>query len=280
MKNKFKLINVFLGVIILMLITGCVNSKEVENMQDNSNTTTNIEDHFEWDGNLIVGLTDEGARQESLVIPERCEGFNASIFLDKENNVKSVSFESDKDIDLRGVFYAAETVEYIYLPSNLTEIGPAEFGRCESLKEITIPKGVSVIEGGAFKDNTSLEKIVLQSNITSIGAYAFEGCSGLSSIDLPDTITSIGDHAFYECTSLKEVTLPKSLKEVGQLAFGNSGLETINVPAELQLTSYNSTAFVQLYRVLNVNVVAGSWADLNFDSVFENENKNIVTNIP
>lgn len=66
------------------------------------------EDYFEWTGDVIRGLSDESTKQTSRVIPARCEGFEGMIFMDKENSVTSVSFESDEDINLNGVFGGAE----------------------------------------------------------------------------------------------------------------------------------------------------------------------------
>ena len=136
-----------------------------------------------------------------------------------------------------------------------------------------------MIGNRAFQNNTSLERVVFQGDITTIMQNAFEACTSLREIELPDTVTSIEKYAFTECVSLTDITLPADLKEIGQFAFGNSGLETVNVPAEMELTAYESTSFIQLERRLNINVVEGSWADQNFDKVFEREIKNIVTDI-
>lgn len=285
MKQRIRYINILLAGMTALCLVGCGGSDEGKGSGTDSGNhagetkEASLEDNFEWDGNLIVGLSDEGVRQESLIIPERCEGFNASVFLDRESDVKEVSFESDKDIDLNCVFLGAENLEYISLPAELTEIGDVEFSGCSSLKEITVPEEVTVIGNRAFQNNTSLERVVFQGDITTIMQNAFEACTSLREIELPDTVTSIEKYAFTECVSLTDITLPADLKEIGQFAFGNSGLETVNVPAEMELTAYESTSFIQLERRLNINVVEGSWADQNFDKVFEREIKNIVTDI-
>lgn len=78
--------------------------------KDNSNDVVvqGAESNFEWDGNLIVGLTEEGCRAKELVIPERCEGFGGSIFIGKDNAVETVSFSNNNDISLNGVFAGAK----------------------------------------------------------------------------------------------------------------------------------------------------------------------------
>lgn len=285
MKQRIRYINILLAGMMALCLVGCGGSDEGKGSgtdsgnDDGETKEASLEDNFEWSGDIIIALTDSGAEQESLIIPERCEGFNGLIFADKENSVKSVSFESDKDIDLNGVFSGADNLETVTLPAELTTIGDMEFWLCPALKEITIPAEVKTIGNRAFQDDQKLSKVVFLGELTSIMPYAFKGCSSLTEIELPNTITHIDEYAFNECTSLKEITLPESLKEVGEFAFGNNGLEILNIPSQLELVSYSSTSFIQAERKLEINVVEGSWADQNFDKVFEREIKNIVTDI-
>lgn len=233
-----------------------------------SGATEASEDNFEWDGNTIIALTDAGAGETSLVIPERCEGFNGMIFADKENSVTSVSFESDKDVSLNGVFGSATNLTSVTLPAELSAIGDLEFQLCTSLKEITIPAGVKEVGAYAFQDCSSLETVAFAGDTTGIMPHAFERCAALNTVTFPDTVTLIDEYAFYQCTALKEITLPASLKNVGGFAFANSGLETIHVPGAVTLEGYADTSFTQADHEVAVYVEEGSWADQNFDSVF------------
>ena len=233
----------------------------------NSKTGLISEDYFEWDGNIITGLSDSGAKQKTLVIPARCEGFSPGIFAIKENEVTTVSFESNKDIRLNGVFRSASDLISISLPEDLTEISVKEFWVCSSLKEITIPKNVTEIGPYAFEDCENLTTVVFESSTTSIPAHAFDYCQSLTSIVLPDSITRIEEYAFWTCVSLESITLPASLTEVEKYAFLKTGLTTITVPEEVTLTEYDTTAFIQNHLV-TVYVTQGSWMDENFESVF------------
>ena len=224
------------------------------------------EDYFEWDGNIITGLSDSGAKQKTLVIPARCEGFRGEIFA-LENEVTSVSFESDKNIELNNAFCIAKNLASISLPAELTEISEMAFWFCSSLTEINIPAGVSEISPYAFQECTSLTTVVFEGPTTSILRHAFDDCTALKTIVFPDSITRIEEYAFYRCSSLESITLPASLTEVEKYAFLKTGLTTITVPKEVTLTEYDTTAFIQDHLV-TVYVTQGSWMDENFESVF------------
>lgn len=249
---------------IMVLFSGCGNKTE----NDATGGNVSSEEFFEWDENIIIGLTEEGTKQKAITIPEKCEGFNGMIFADVENSIESVSFESDNDIDLNGVFGSAENIKKISLPKSLSKINSMDFCRCTSLETITIPANVTEIGSYAFQDNKSLTTISFEGNVTMIGSHCFDGCEQLSNIVLPDTISQIEEYAFYNCTSLKKITLPKSLAIVEKFSFGNTGIEEITIPQEVVLEEYDSTSFVQLEHSINIYVYSGSWIDQNFDTVF------------
>ena len=61
-------------IICAVFVLGLSACGEKNTQKDNSNgaVAQAAEGNFEWDGNLIVGLTEEGCRAKELVIPERC----------------------------------------------------------------------------------------------------------------------------------------------------------------------------------------------------------------
>ena len=211
----------------------------------------------------LIGITDEGKQQETLVIPAYIDSYCSVL---QDCKVKHISFESDDDIDIGNLLAGSSTIETIELPANLKKL--PQISSCTALKEITIPKGVTEIPVTAFGLDTALETVRIEGNITSIGAGAFTKCESLKNINLPDSITYIGSTAFKECTSLKEITLPAGLMELGSNAFSNIGLETVIVPEGLELEQWSDTAFMQKDNYYTVKVKAGSWADTNFDKVF------------
>ncbi len=215
------------------------------------------EDYFEWTGDVIRGLSDEGAKQTSLVIPARCEGFDGMIFMDKENSVTSVSFESDEDINLNGVFGGAEQLTDVELPSGLESLGIQEFWYCTGLESIAIPASVKEIGPSAFQSCTGLKDVTIE-GAPLIDEYAFDGCTALENLTLPDSVEAIEKYAFYNCAALQNVTLPKNLTVLREFAFSNTGIVTVNVPEEMALTDFDTTCFAQGNHETEVHVTEGS----------------------
>ena len=284
MKKHLKIASLLLALTVAGSFAGCSKDEgsehagKTENDAENADFSGNAEvseDYFEWNDNVILSLTESGAKQESLVIPKRCEGFDGMILASKENNVKYVSFESDNDILLDGAFSDACALESIKLPAGITEISNTEFRNCEKLEEITIPAGVTEIGKYAFKDCTGLKKVVFEGKVTNIKPHAFNGCSSLSDVVFPETVSEIGEYAFFECTALKEVILPAGLTEIGAFAFAGTGLEKVIVPSAVTFTKYDTTSFAQADHDIEIFVTEGSWMDQNFESVFDGAfNKN------
>lgn len=272
MKKVNVVFSIMLASVLAVSAAGCGNGETSPNStgsegQNNTQSVQNAEEYFEWDDNIILALTEEGKKQESITIPQRCEAINSSIFIDS-STIKAVDFESDADVDMDILFYGAKSVQRVELPKELSVIPAMSFSQCTSLESITIPAGVQEIGEYAFQASTALKEVVIEGNIAAIGPHTFDGCTSLESIEIPDTVTEIGEYAFYQCTALKKVTLPTSLKTVGAFAFSNNGVEEIHVPAEVELTAYDTTSFVQTDHTIDVYVVENSWMDQNFDAVF------------
>lgn len=260
--------------LLVLCLTGCGN--DVINNIDNDNMVSNekaenllSEDNFEWEGNIIIALTEQGAKQKEIVVPARCEGFNGPVFAATENNIETVSFESEKDIVLDGGFRSAKQLKKIELPAGLTIIDDMDFWFCTGLEKIEIPASTTTIGAYAFQNCEGLTEIVFEGGeLTTISPHAFENCFELSIITLPDSLELIDEYAFYGCTALEDVNLPISLSKVGGFAFANSGLKMITVPYDTELLAYTTTSFVQADHEVTINLYADSWMDKNFEDVF------------
>lgn len=275
-----KTLSLALALLLLLApLTGCQKESGESAPAQNADSTQNANsaaaasgDYFEWDGNIITALTEEGARQESLVIPENCEGLSNYIFSAsaQENQVKTVTF-AGQTCDVKD-FLSYSELEQVTLPAGLTEIVDNMFFFCGKLQSIEIPAGATRIGQFAFEENVSLTSVTfLGDAVTSIGQYAFSGCESLGEVTLPASLEEVGDSAFAGCVSMKSLTLPASLRSVGLLAFADCGLEDLYIPAELEFETVADTSFYQA-GMLRVHVVEGSWMDLNFDNVFLDSN--------
>jgi len=276
MKTIDRFILIILAVSFTFCLTSCSTNSTKEDGSDvtstdnqDSKTESVSEDNFKWKDNIITGLTDVGAKQKVLVIPERCEGFQEPIFSYIENSVLEVSFESDKDIALNGAFRCASNLEKIFLPQELSNIDDMDFWACSNLQSISIPAGILEIGGYAFQDDTALKSVNFEGNITSIKAHAFDGCTSLEEISFPASVLSIEEYAFYGCTSLETVKLPETISTIGGFAFANGGLSNLYVPSAVEFSSYDTTSFIQASSTVSVYVVSDSWCDVNFEEVFE-----------
>lgn len=270
-----KINKIYLIAIILIILTfGLVSCKGNEDGNDKKEVSddgikeeSSSEDYYRWMDNEIYDFTDEGKKQKTIVVPERCEKFGAGF-----GNIEAVevNFEGDKIVDLEGCFKGAETIEKIELPEKLEIINSNEFMLCNSLKFITIPDTVTEVEGFAFNFIESLESVIFEGGTTTIGKSAFYRCPKLKEVILPEGLVEIGSNAFGECEFLKEIKLPASLKRVDQAAFANGGITDIYCPSKLELEFYHETTFMtsEDVRPARVHVVEGSWADQNFDEVF------------
>lgn len=245
-------------------------------------------DYFEWNDNYINGFSDSGKKQKEIIIPADCEGFYGSL---DDGVCTKVSFESDKDIDISLSFSASPKLEYFVFPKNISSLSPMAFQDCTSLKSIDIPSGITELPSFAFAGCTSLTDVKLSDSLTTIGSYCFcedtslksislpsslrvldisvfAGCTSLTSVELPEGLEIIDDSVFDNCSAMTSLKIPSSVKEVGYDTILGSGITDLYIPADLEFTSYETDSFYTADVVLTVHVSEGSWADLNFDSVF------------
>lgn len=242
-------------------------SVETDNKDEVSSVGTDAkpnEDYFIWDdNNYITGLTDEGSKQSTLVIPARCEGID-SIY--NSPNLQYITFEDDDNVELTGSFSGASSLVSIELPENLENIGLDCFSNCDQLKEISIPSKVENVEKGAFQSCDNLVSVVFEgTNLKSIGKRSFAGCELITEIIIPEGVVTIGEQAFNDCSSLNKLSLPDSLRDIGRSAFANTQISEIHFPENIDLTNMDATAFgINTYN-MTVYIVKDSWCDKNQD---------------
>lgn len=115
-------------------------------------------------------------------------------------------------------FMNASLINFLEIPSSLTNIGDHAFYNCTGLKSINIT-GDDYISGTADL-----------STVTSLGDWAFGGCGRLSAVTLSDSLMEIGTGVFSRCYELEEVDVPASVVNIGEYAFNQcSSLQDINV---------------------------------------------------
>jgi hypothetical protein len=130
-----------------------------------------------------------------------------------------------------------------------------------NLSSVTIPNSVTSIGNQAFAFS-GLTNVTIENSAASIGDGAFQGCTSLSGVTTGNRITSIGNGAFENCSDLKHLTIPPSVTSVGGMAFRNTGLNSITIPANLELIGQSAfsscTSLQRAYFLGNAPVLNSS----------------------
>lgn len=193
---------------------------------DNANSYFNINSQ-----GVITGITDEGLKQEFLVIPS--EYSDANFNTNNITGIESLLPSDNNTLD-------ASNIKAIILPNNIKYIGNNAFGNKTStdnmyknLVWINLPKSLQSIGNQAFANCTKLQNLDFASLnfLLSIGENAFYNCDTFTYIILNDNVNKLGVSVFDNLDNLKRLKLSRSLTEIPNIAFGSSKrLKSINIP--------------------------------------------------
>lgn len=161
------------------------------------------------------------------------------------------------------------SLEYVYIPSTVTEIGEGAFQNCTCSGGLFVDTesacdgepGLEKIGANAFRDS-SLRAFFMPNTVTEIGEGAFRRCERLTEVDLSSCLriigreafaycpitkieiygddTEIADGAFLGCRDLEEAELYGANK-IGARAFFGCGLKKIHIPCDV--TEIGESAF-------------------------------------
>lgn len=184
--------------------------------------------------------------------------------------LKNESYEIPRGIkEIGEKAFTNEYIQIVVLPETLTTIGNEAFAGAPGITQLTLPASLTTIGENALP--ASLEKITLAPNNTAfemvdgalyhiesktlvwrepaaknnefvvkdgtkiIANSACKGSTTLEKLVLPDSVEVIEERAFSKCSNLKEVEWSDSLVKIGQWAFDSCALETLDLPASVQL---------------------------------------------
>ena len=97
--------------------------------------------------------------------------------------------------------------------------------------------GGQVLPDG-WKNTLKSISLPTSSDFKVIPAKFCNGFKFLESVTIPNNVEVIGNEAFYETAALTTVDLPNNLKAICYQAFYKSGLETISIPASVEVVEY------------------------------------------
>ena len=157
--------------------------------------------------------------------------------------------------------FAEAEITSVIIPYDVTNIGEAAFGGCDSLTNVNIPESVTTIAYGAFI-GAGLTSLILPDSATNIGPFAFDGCpitnltiplsatsiesnefsgSDLTNVTIPSGVTNIAFHAFESCWYLTSVFFAGDSPAVDSTAFLNQvryGFEEHEISNYYTATAY------------------------------------------
>ena len=192
------------------------------------------------DGVTITRYAGEGG---DVVIPDEIEGYPVIAVGDRAfiNNpdVTSVTIPDNVTTIGDSVFSRCKNLTSVVIGDGVTTIGYRAFAETSKLTDVSVADGVERIKRLAFY-RSGITSMVLPDTVVSIGERAFEECKALASINIPASLETINDKTFYKCKSLQSIVFPESLYEIRGMAFSQSGLTSIHIPATLEYFDYNA----------------------------------------
>ena len=159
-------------------------------------------------------------------------------------------------------------VEHITIPDDVHLIGNP-FINCFTLKSINVSPAhpeLCIIDGVLFsKDTEQLirypserpgDAYTIPEGTRTIGRGAFCDCPYLTEIRIPDSVVSIDSDAFCLCTQLKSLDIPSGVTGIGIMAFGNSGLCSMDL-SSCTITEIPDRLFYGCYQLKEVSLPSG-----------------------
>ena len=137
-------------------------------------------------------------------------------------------------------------VRNVSLPSTLTTIRNFAFDRCRNLQSFVVPESVTTLESGAFYLCEGMKRVQILCPLQTLPSTIFYHARNLESVELPNTIETIGGDAFNSCGSLTSFVFPENLKVIESRAFGDTGIEVLELPVSLD--SIGDQAFASMKR--------------------------------
>jgi len=154
-------------------------------------------------------------------------------------------------------FYGANNLNYIYLPSSLTEISEYAFAYNTNLRNITIPANVTLISRYAFYNDLNLTSINISndSKLDRLSYASFANC-GIYSFTIPSNVSTISQYVFSDCNNLSNITFASNskLESISAYQFiGCNNLQYITFNNGSKLTNIQAHAFEGLNRLYSIN---------------------------
>ena len=163
---------------------------------------------------------------------------------------------------LEDVQILSTSLNFEYVDGGLynTEAHTLEFAKVDGDGVFTVKEGTVAIVDSCFNSASELKVINIASTVKTIGDRAFYKCVNLEEVNIPQNsvLESIGEYAFASsplmntpCIPFTEIYLPETLKSIGSNAFYNTGITSLEIPAEVTLLGGYAFAYCANLEYVN-----------------------------
>ena len=221
------------------------------------------EDGFKYQViNGIAFLTGYSGTAKDVVVPAKVDGYPlcevATAAFGWNDTVESITFSEGIQILGSEAIVGCDNLKSVHLPSTVdftgskypdalcnVVCGPSG---CPSVETITVAEGnpnVVVVDNVLYsKDMTILlyfpaadprEVFEIPEGVISIGARAFALNETIKEVIMPDTVRMINFCAFADSSTLEKINISNSCRQIGEGAFSGTAIESIHIPASVEL---------------------------------------------
>lgn len=208
---------------------------------------------------VIVGYT---GTDRDVVVPATLGGYPVSMvagsaFYYNQDMVSLTFSEGIRYLDSTPIL-GCHNLKSIHLPSTADFTGSKDPNflcniicgpyQCPAVETITVAEGnpyLTVVDGVLYnKEMTILryypsgdtrEYFEIPEGIISISAQAFACNKYLKEVKMPDTVRMLQFGCFEECTALEKINISNSCRFMSQYCFSYTALESIHIPASLEM---------------------------------------------
>ena len=162
--------------------------------------------------------------------------------------IKAVRFEEGV-ARIPAEAFAHRSIVEAFFPASLREIGDYAFLRCDALEQIHWQEGLREVGKCAF-EGTAIRELILPDGLVSVGVDAFSEMPNLQTVYLPDSIKDLR-YTFIDCPMLESIRLPAHV-EILHAGFleGASALRELTVPAGVQIIDLDLAAHGGVRRII------------------------------
>ncbi len=186
-------------------------------------------------------------------------GDEAFAYCKKLKNVKILSSKATFGKD---IFTYCTALEDVYVADGVTALGEEMFAYCTALEGFTGAKDLKKIAEAMFVGCTSfVPSSQLLNSVEEIGKRAFSLCTAIKKIKLEGNLKTVRSYAFNNCENLTEIVVTDSLNKVEPYAFAGTGIETFEIPENVENFSINFYCCKNLKEITlpeNVTVISES----------------------